>query len=336
MHVMHVFDVYGTGGSADASANPDGWHDRRAAPVTFQSLDARAVRICERAAEAWWGRRGHGESAIPLGVIAAFCLADKIEPKTLLASSDEEIAQGMGEVWAGFWLRRPDLCIRCGPLADWLNDDPRDADLVKAAAAVARAAVKAGICDLLGDTLRDVDLLGHAYVMMRPKSAIQARGEYYTPPVLCEMMARMTLGDDLKPGMSIAEPAAGTGGMIRAAAEVIRQRGMDPADFWWIANDISPLVVAALAVNCHLWRLGCRVIVRAADTLAEPDWPARAWAEQVAAVEQRDSMLGSAVMLAAMRRAEDLIAERTEVNDGEPPAVPDVELPPDAGRVNAA
>src|SRR6516162_7836491 len=121
--------------------------------MTFPSLDARAVRICERAAGAWWGWRGYGESAVPLSVIAALSLADGIYPKALLNSSDEAVVKGIGEAWAGFWMRRPDLCIRCGPLAGWLNDDPIEPGLVRAAAAVARTAVKAGICDLLGHTL---------------------------------------------------------------------------------------------------------------------------------------------------------------------------------------
>ena len=276
--------------------------------MAFRDLDALAVRICDRAAGAWWDRRGHGESAVPLGVIAALCLADGIDAEALLAATDEEIVRGMGLTWAQFWLRRPDLCIRCGPLADWLNDDPPDSELVRAAAAVARAAVKAGICDLLArDALQDVDLLGHAYIAMRAPSAAQARGEFYTPPAVCDALARMTLAGDLRPGMSIAEPAAGTGGMLRAAAQVLRERGQDPGGYWWVVNDISPVVTAALAVNCHLWGLGGRVVIRAADTLTEPDWPDSAWAEQRAAVGDRDALRGAAAMLAVIRHAECLV-----------------------------
>ena len=297
--------------------------------MTFPSLDARAVRICERAAEAWRGWRGHGESAVPLSVIAALCLADGINPKALLGASDDDIVKGIGEAWAGFWLRRPDLCVRCGPLAGWLNDDPLDPGLVRAAAAVARAAVRAGICDILGHT-EHVDLLGHAYITMRSRSAAQARGEYYTPAAVCEMIARMTLAGDLTPGMSIGEPAAGTGGMLRAAAQVMRERGKDPADYWWVVNDISPLVTAALAVNCHLWGLGHHVVIRAADTLTEPDWPASSWEEQRAAVAQRDRMLDTAALFAAAMNAGHLVREVSAPAAALPapvPATPDIELP---------
>jgi hypothetical protein len=256
-------------------------------------------------------------------------LADGIYPKALLNSSDEAVVKGIGEAWAGFWMRRPDLCIRCGPLAGWLNDDPIEPGLVRAAAAVARTAVKAGICDLLGHTLY-VDLLGHAYITMRPKSAAQARGEYYTPAAVCEMIARMTLTGDLTPGMSIAEPAAGTGGMLRAAAQVMRERGQDPAGFWWVVNDISPLVTAALAVNCHLWGLGHHVVIRAANTLTEPGWPASSWEEQQAAIAQRDRMLGTAALFAAAINAEHLVREVSLSGTVPPapvPAAPDIELP---------
>jgi N-6 DNA Methylase len=295
--------------------------------MTFPSVDARAVRICERAAEAWWGCRGHGESAVPISVIAALCLADGINPKALLAAADEDIVRGIAKAWAAFWLRRPDLCIRCGPLAAWLNDDPLDRDLVRAAAAVARAAVRAGICDVLGEHTRSVDILGHAYITMRPKSAAQARGEFYTPAALCDVVARMTFVGDLTPGMSIAEPAAGTGGMLRAAAQVMRESGHDPADYWWVVNDISPLVTAALAVNCHLWGLGHHVVIRAADTLAEPDWPASSWAEQREAIAQRDAMTGTAAVIAAVRNAEHLIRGISDPAAPHAPAAPDIELP---------
>jgi hypothetical protein len=295
------------------------------------SARSRADSILERAARTWWDRQGSGDSGVPLSVIAALALADKIDTQTLLASGDDQIVKSMGEVWAAFWLRRPDLAIRCEPLAGWLNDDPIRPGLVKAAAAVARTAVKAGIGDLLGDHLLDYDILGHAYVLMRPQSAIQARGEYYTPEHVCKMMAMMTLGSKgqgLVPGMSIAEPAAGTGGMVRAAAEVIREQGMDPADFIWVVNDISPLVSAALAVNCHLWGLGPNVIVKAADTLADPDWYRQAWTEQQEVIAYRDELVGTAGIIGAIGAVQRLI-DPDPARPAPEPGVPDVVLPAD-------
>jgi len=54
----------------------------------------------------------------------------------------------------------------------------------------------------------------------------------------------MTLTGDLTPGMSIAEPAAGTGGMLRAAALVLRERGQDlvkPAELIRVQHHGGPL-----------------------------------------------------------------------------------------------
>jgi len=107
--------------------------------------------------------------------------------------------------------------------------------------------------------------------------------------------------------MSIAEPAAGTGGMLRAAAQVIREAGHDPAEMLWVANDIAPLPVACMAVNCHVWGLGHGVVLGTANSLAEPDWYGREWDRQRAAVEHRDSIARAAVFITATRRAERLI-----------------------------
>jgi hypothetical protein len=174
---------------------------------------------------------------------------------------------------------------------------------------------------------------------MRPKAARDARGEFYTPDEVCYTMARMLLGDlkDLKPGASIAEPAAGTGGMLRGCAQAIREAGRDPAEFVWVVNDISPQVTAALAVNCHVWGLGPNVIVGVADSLAEPDWPARAWRAQKGAIEHAADLWQAAAGLAALRAAEALIAGHDPAAAPDaPPAVPvtpppvaDVQLPPD-------
>ena len=144
--------------------------------------------------------------------------------------------------------------------------------------------------------------------------------------------------------MSIAEPAAGTGGMVRAAAQHIRGAGMDPAEFVWVVNDISALVVAALAVNCHVWGLGPNVVIGAADSLAEPDWPARAWETQCGAVARRDELMHHATILALLKGL-----DRT-FNDGglatsepvqepapqPPPVLPDIELPPDGALFTAS
>lgn len=278
--------------------------------MSVYDAESRAVRVAERVADAWYSYQGGSDTDIAVGVVAALALTARADPdgpdpaSTLIGSADDEIVQMLREVWSLFWITRPELARLCGPFAGWLNDDEPSPGRVKAAAHAARAAAKAGLLGMAHNgTLRDTDVIGATYLNMRSDSGKQARGEYYTPPGLCLMIAAMTLGgkDDLKPGMSIAEPAAGHGGMLRAAAEHIRQQGMDPGEFWWVANDISPAVVAGLAVNCHIWDLGPRVVIGVADTLREPDWPERAWREQREVTAHRDELAKTARALALFR-----------------------------------
>jgi hypothetical protein len=302
------------------------------------TYDQRVTRICERAYDAWFSRQGSGDAAAALSVLAAFMLADKVLPDVLLKSADEEIVQGMAEAWSQFWILRPDLCACwCEPLCGWLlgcEREDRDKNTVRAAAAMARAAVKAGICDLVADDhLLDTDLLGHAFTVMRPKSARDALGEFYTPANLCEMMAAMTLGGagDVWPGMSIAEPASGTGGMLRACAKVLREAGHDPADMVWVANDVNPLAVACLAVNVHVWGLGHNVVIGVADSLANPVWHEKAWERQCGAIKHRNELLRQAQMLALLRWTDQAATAAAAPEPlpvpARPPADPDRLLP---------
>lgn len=276
------------------------------------SYDAvsRARRIAGSAADAWYQTQGGSDFDTATGVVAALALAgtslglaEGDHERDLFVTSlaeeipggtDDFIVEGLSEVWARFWMIRPDLARLARPFDWWLNEEPgkRSSSLPHAAASVARAAVKAGLLDMaLNGSLADCDLIGTMHMHDRSSSARQARGEFYTPPNLCDMMAQMILGkEDLKPGMSIAEPAAGTGGMLRSAANWIREQGMDPGEFWWVANDISHVSVAGLAVNCYLWGLGPHVIIGVANSLADPEWPQRAWKEQQQVIEHRDEI----------------------------------------------
>jgi len=159
--------------------------------------------------------------------------------------------------------------------------------------------VKAGQLNVTGDRdlACEVDLLGHVYQELRNPKARKAHGEIYTPAPIATAMARLTL-DGAKPGQSICDPCAGTGGLLRAAAQQLRADGVDPHTIHWYAADIDPVVVSGLAVNMHLWDLGPHVVVGCANVLAEPDWETRARAEQRAAVEQHNARVLVARFLA--------------------------------------
>jgi hypothetical protein len=266
-----------------------------------------AQRVAEAADRAWHGAGAGTDEGVCVGVIAALALLGRADPEgpdprdQILALQDEEIALLLGEVWALFTISRPELAFRCGPFGEWLNAEKRDRHLLAGAGAVARAAVKAGMLKLTLDIeiARQVDLLGCVYTMMRSHSAKAARGEFYTPPAVAEMMAQISLGG-LEPGQSICDPTSGTGGLLRAAASTLRADGRDPGDYVWCGCDISPVAVAALAVNAHIWDLGPQVVIGCANTLVEADWEVRALREQRQAIEAQGSRVKRAQMLGAM------------------------------------
>lgn len=266
-----------------------------------------AVKITEAAASAWWKAHGGSMDEIPLGVVAALALMTQDGPagpdpaRLILAADRDEIVDLLRHVWTLFAITRPELSIRTGPFAAWL-DDPACAQLDGAQATI-RAVVQAGQLELTADRdlACEVDLLGHAYQELRNPKAKQAHGETYTPTEVAAAMARLLLAG-AEPGQSICDPAAGTGGLLRAAAQELRAQGTDPRSMHWYAADIDPVVVAGLAVNMHLWDLGPNVIVGCANTLAEGDWQDRARAEQHAAIEQHNACVLVARVLAAERQ----------------------------------
>ena len=266
------------------------------------------MRIAETAAKAWdQSQAGGGSTAV--GVVAAIALTERADPsgpdpvKMLTEAPDEAIARVLTGIWAEFWMDCPELARLTGPLAGWMNNkNPARAE-IRSIANVARAAVQAGLLDLASSgSLRDTDLLGLMYHQMRARggaSANWAQGEFATPPAVCKLMADLALSGPgrLKPGSPLAAGPSGTGELLRAYAGHIREQDMDPAGFWWITHGITPAAVAVTAVNCHLWDLGPHVVIGIADSIAEPGWPKRAWAEQQAAINLRDTM----VLAEAMR-----------------------------------
>jgi len=264
-------------------------------------------RVAEAADRAWHGAGAGTDEGVCVGVIAALSLLGRADPEgpdprdQILALGDEEVAQLLGEVWAMFTISRPELAFRCGPFGEWLNAEEPDGHLLAGAGAVARAAVKSGLLELTLDldVARQVDLLGCVYTMMRSHRAKAARGEFYTPPAVAELMAQMS-ALDLEPGKSFCDPAAGTGGLLRGAAAALRADGRDPADYVWFGCDISPVAVAGLAVNAHIWGLGRQVVIGCANSLAEFDWGARALREQREAVEAQHSRVKAVQALGAV------------------------------------
>lgn len=106
------------------------------------------------------------------------------------------------------------------------------------------------------------DILGSAWLDYTSKSCKQARGEFYTPPEVAELMAHMT-GDAagyIERGrpFTVCEPACGAGTMILAYAKQFAP------DHWHLprftAIDLNPVACDMTFINTTLWSVPCEVI----------------------------------------------------------------------------
>lgn len=74
----------------------------------------------------------------------------------------------------------------------------------------------------------------------------QFKGQFFTPYSLSMMMARMTIPAAMEQAIqrhgyvSLSEPACGSGGMVIAAGEVLKEAGHNPVNrLWVVAQDID-------------------------------------------------------------------------------------------------
>jgi hypothetical protein len=113
------------------------------------------------------------------------------------------------------------------------------------------------------------DVLGPLY--MELEIASKDVGQFFTPPDLSELMARMTFAGELdkletQPFITVGEPAAGAGGMILALVKVMITAGHNPAEKLWVqCIDIDRLAALMCYVQLSLWNVPAEVIV--GDTL---------------------------------------------------------------------
>jgi hypothetical protein len=93
---------------------------------------ARVRKVADAAERAWSGAGTGSDVGVCVGVVAAIALLGNREDDgpdpgaAILASSDEEIARMLSEVWCLFTISRPELAFRCGPFGEWLNADLLD------------------------------------------------------------------------------------------------------------------------------------------------------------------------------------------------------------------
>jgi hypothetical protein len=119
------------------------------------------------------------------------------------------------------------------------------------------------------------DLIGALYMEFALSSKGQQwHGEFHTPKPICDLMARMTLGDveslPAQGPITVCEPACGAGAMILSFAEAcppeVRRR------LRVTATDISRTACDMAFINTTLWGVPTRVIH--GNTLSMECWAA--------------------------------------------------------------
>ncbi|WP_369387282.1 N-6 DNA methylase [Streptomyces sp. CG1] len=289
------------------------------------------MEIGEAVAATW--HKQHGGTAIeaPIGVVAALSLVRQKDPsgpdlKTQILSLDGPQLIGMlREIWSLHWMHRPDLIDRARILHEWLNGDVDDHRMY-AVRSVAKMALERGLLDLTAHEdpfdRSTTDVLSPVMMCLRSRGAQQGLGEFHTPASVADTMAysvfveAMNSYDTLKGakgGEHIYDPACGSGGLLRSAAQNLRDQGLDPADFQWSMCDVDEIAAACAAVNAIIWDLGPRVTVACDDSLANPNAIEDAWKHARAVVEHRDEVVGKARIIAAMRQTQHLLERATAV-----------------------
>ncbi|WP_079052521.1 N-6 DNA methylase [Streptomyces regalis] len=302
-------------------------------PQPLSDPHGRALRIGEAVAGVWHRQHGGTRIEVPIGIVAALALIrqrDENGPDLkaqILGQDDAQLIGMFREIWSTHWMHRPDLIDRARVLHEWLNDEEIDDHRAYVVRRVTKAALEYGLFDLTGHAdpyLRaQTDVLSPVMMLVRSTGAQQGLGEYHTPPPVADTMSNMLAAESVmdiqlhidqpQAGEHIHDPAAGSGGLLRSAAQHLRERGLDPAQFQWSMCDIDEIAAACAAVNAIIWDLGQRVTVACADSLANPNAVEDAMKHARAVFAHRDEMLGKARILAAIRQAQQLLEQGTAI-----------------------
>ena len=115
------------------------------------------------------------------------------------------------------------------------------------------------------------DFLGGVFMELGLGSS--EMGQFFTPYPLARLIASLTAGDEQQqqlktcPWITLSEPTSGAGGMVIAFAEVMLQRGLNPAEQLLVtATDIDPLAADMTFIQLSL--LGIPAIVNTGNSLA--------------------------------------------------------------------
>lgn len=109
------------------------------------------------------------------------------------------------------------------------------------------------------------DALGQLYMELGIQS--EHVGQFFTPPEISELMARLLQGRDFEaklaqPFVEVSEPACGAGGMILAFSKLVIEAGHNPAEKMWAhCQDIDRTAALMCYVQLALWNIPGVVVV---------------------------------------------------------------------------
>ncbi|MFD7919546.1 N-6 DNA methylase [Streptomyces sp. NPDC059740] len=286
----------------------------------FKTSRSSGPEFGEAVAAAWYAAGG-SRLDIPAGVVAALALWPAKSPGAkdadalasyIAAQPPRVLVRGLAESANSYWGLRPDLWEVSRPLFDWAQEDLNSTQL-NGVASVAKAALRHGVLLHTGDSdpaeRSHIDLMSWVITSLRHHESRRAMGEYHTPPDISDLISTM-LTSDSRPqpqGDAFIEPTAGTGGMVRSAAQDLRREGQDPSDFAWVMLELDPLSAAGAAVNVHVWGLGPRAVVANGDVLAHGDLDQQARTYQRDMARHRDMLVELIGFAIATRTSERLL-----------------------------
>jgi hypothetical protein len=125
-------------------------------------------------------------------------------------------------------------------------------------------------CELLGCLVKILniepwDAIGRLYMELEVQN--ETAGQFFTPPELSEVMARIVHGEKFKslatkPFITLHEPACGAGGMILAFVKCVIQQNVDPARKLWVeAWDIDRTVALMCYLQLAMWNVPAKIVV---------------------------------------------------------------------------
>ncbi|MEV7038358.1 N-6 DNA methylase [Amycolatopsis sp. NPDC051061] len=271
------------------------------------NAEAHALKVAVEVASAWHKDGDPGEPRVPMGVVATIAAAglqidgpDRLA-HVMLSLSPARFVDLARRVWVVALMRRPDLTLWVHPLLGWLFADSGES-AIQRIKRTADAALRAGQLELTATKRRfDCDLFGPVLGALRSRTAMKVNAQMYTPgDVACALTAVAV--SDVKAGQSFCDDTVGTGGLLRAAAQIVRDRGHDPAGMLWFGADTDELAVAAAAINSLLWGLGPEVVLYVGDVLTHPHWPEEALRGRAAFLRRVDSVNDGVKLLDFLRR----------------------------------